>query len=221
MEIGNLKKYSLLVFDWDGTLVDSEGLVTTTIQNTARDLGYEEPSEEILHKYFGMDLDKFYQILFPKHKKNFPEFLRRFYLNFTEEKLAGNFFDGAIETLEYLKNCGFTLAVATNKSEKRLEAALNLSQTKNLFSTTRSQGNHPPKPNPSMLLDLLEELEYDTQDALMIGDSTFDMEFAKNAQVDVLAACYNESKKQLLSNFNPIGFIEDITELKNIFKNIN
>lgn len=215
MKRGAVKDYSLLVFDWDGTLVDSEGLAVKTIQKITTDLGYQMPPEETLRQYFGMGLEKIHQELFPQ--RDFAIFNKKFYNDFTEEKLATNFFEGAIETLKYLKQLGFTLAIATNKPRKKLEIALRLSNIKSLFSATRCPEDGGPKPQPDMLLTLLKELKYEPKDTLMIGDTAFDMQFASNARVDALAACYTHDKKKQLSQYHPVGFIENIKELKDIF----
>ena len=108
------------------------------------------------------------------------------------------------------------MAIATNKSRARLEIALDMAKIKNLFATTRSPEDGFPKPHPDMLITLLDELMYDPKDTLMIGDTIFDMQFAQNAKVDALAVCYGHHKKEQLAAFNPVGFIEDIQDLKEI-----
>lgn len=212
-----MKKYSLLVFDWDGTLVDSSGLVVESAQRAASDLGYVVPKEAEIRQYFGLSLETIQQRLFPD--ANYKIFYEVFHRYCNEEKLAAYFFAGAINTLTYLKEQGFTLAIATNKPRARLEMALNMANINHLFSATRSPDDGFPKPHPDMLTTLLDELLYEPKDALMIGDTTFDMQFAQNAKVDALAVCYGHHKKEHLAAFNPIGFIDDIKDLKNILIN--
>jgi len=209
-----MKNYSLLVFDWDGTLVDSSGLVVESAQKAALDLGYAIPEEAEIRKYFGLSLETIQQQLFPE--ANYRIFYEVFHRYCNEEKLAAYFFTGAIETLTYLKEQGFTLAIATNKPRARLEMALNMAKINHLFVATRSPDDYFPKPHPDMLTTLLDELMYEPKDALMIGDTTFDMQFAQNAKVDALAVCYGHHKKEQLAAFNPVGFVEDIEDLKNI-----
>lgn len=209
------KKYSLLVFDWDGTLVNSEGLAVKTIQQIAVEFGYQPPSEASIKQLFGMSLKDIHKNLFPQHD-NFPLFNNKFYANFTEEKLATSFFVGAIETLNHLKQKGFVLAIATNKPRTKLEAALDIANIRSLFAATRCPEDGGTKPLPNMLLNLLQELQYEATDTLMIGDTIFDMQFAQNANVDALAACYTPNKKEILAKYNPVGFIGDITELETI-----
>jgi phosphoglycolate phosphatase len=209
-----MKNYSLLVFDWDGTLVDSSGLVIESTQKVASDLGYAIPDAAKIGKHLGLGLEQIQQQLFPE--ANYAVFYEVFHRYCNEEKLATYFFPGAIETLTHLKEHGFTLAIATNKPRARLEIALNMAKIKNLFSATRSPDDGFPKPHPDMLITLLDELMYEPKDALMIGDTIFDMQFAQNAKVDVLAVCYGHHKKEQLAAFNPVGFVEDIQDLKEI-----
>ncbi|EKE01080.1 MAG: hypothetical protein ACD_21C00223G0001 [uncultured bacterium] len=211
-----MKNYNLIVFDWDGTLVNSAGLIVESVQKVASDLGFAAPEASEVSKYIGLSLAVIHQQLLPD--TNYKTFADAFHAHYNEEKLATYFFSGAIETLTYLKNQGFTLAVATNKPRAQLEMALNIAKIKGLFAATRTPDDGFPKPHPDMLTTLLDELGNEPQDALMIGDTIFDMEFAKNAGVDALAACYGHHKKEQLAAFNPVGFVEDINDLKEILK---
>lgn len=209
-----MKKYSLLVFDWDGTIVDSESFAIEALQKTAVDFHYPIPATAEIQGCFGLKLENLLQQLFPAEKQ--ADLISTFYSHFTEEKLATRFFTGALETLSYLKDQGFILAIATNKSRPKLNAALTAAKIAYLFTATRSPEDGAPKPAPDMLLTLLAELNIHAQNALMIGDTVFDMQFAQNAAVDALAACYGNHKKEQLATFNPVGFIEKIEELKYI-----
>jgi len=209
-----MKKYSLLVFDWDGTLVDSEGFAIEALQKTAADFNYPVPEISAIRECFGLKLENLLQQFFPK--ENQTELAKTFYKYFSEEDLTTNFFAGALETLAYLKQQGFTLAVATNRARAKLDTALDMANIKNLFATTRCPEEGAPKPAPDMLLTLLEELNIDPYNALMIGDTVFDMQFAQNAAVDAMAACYGHHRKDQLAAFNPVGFIENIQDLKYI-----
>lgn len=207
-----MKKYDLLVFDWDGTLVDSGKLVVKSAFQCAADFGCTLPKQ--IHQYFGLDLLTIHRQLFSPVK--YSDFYERFHQYCNEEKLAAYFFTGALATLRYLKAQGFTLAIATNKPRAKLELALQMADIKDIFAATRCPDDGMPKPHPDMLLSLLDELQYNPKDVLMIGDTTFDMEFAQNAKVDALAVCYGHHKKEQLAPFAPIGFLDDIQELQTI-----
>ena len=207
-----MKKYNLLVFDWDGTLVDSGKLVIEAALRCAADFGCTLPDQ--VQQYFGLDLLTIHRRLFAQVK--YSDFYERFHQYCNEEKLADYFFPGALATLRYLKAQKFTLAIATNKPRAKLDLALQIADIKDFFAATRCPDDGMPKPHPDMLLSLLDELQYSPQEVLMIGDTTFDMEFAQNATVDALAVCYGHHKKEQLASFAPIGFLEDIQELQKI-----
>lgn len=206
-----MKNYPLLVFDWDGTLVNSEGLAIESLQKVADELGYPALSEIVIRQHLGLSLEVLRERLFPE--ETHATFSATAHKHFSEEKLATYFFAGAIETLTHLKGVGFTLAIATNKPRAKLEMALAMANIEDLFAAIRCPEDGAPKPHPHMLLTILDELGHNPQNALMIGDTIFDMHFASNAKVDALAACYGCHKKEQLAAFNPVGFIEDIQEL--------
>jgi phosphoglycolate phosphatase len=210
-----MKKYNLLVFDWDGTIVDSVSLSLEATKKTALDLGLPMPTITEFNKYYGLSLETMQQQLFPT--VDYTSFVKTFQCHFNEEKLATNFFPGAIETLNHLKEQNFTLAIATNRPHKSLQQALERAKIKHLFATTRSPDNYFPKPHPDMLITLLEELTHHPENTVMIGDTTFDMQFAQNAKVDALAVTYGHNKKEQLLEHKPIGFIDNIQDLKNFF----
>jgi phosphoglycolate phosphatase len=208
-----MKNYNLLVFDWDGTLINSGGLFIESIKKTALDLGCLEPESAAITKCFGLGVELTRQQLCPA--ANQAIFHEVFHKYFNGEQHS-TFFTGAIETLTDLRDQGFVLAIATNKPRAKLDSALHNAKIKDLFAATRCPDNSFPKPHPEMLITLLDELMYQPEDALMIGDTIFDMQFAQNAKVDALAACYGSHDKEQMAAFNPIGFIEDIRDLKKI-----
>ena len=209
-----MKKYSLLVFDWDGTLVDSKGLAVFAVQRTAEDLNYPMPSLEDINYWFGLELMEMLQQLFPGG--NLSQLVERFYHHFSEERAVNSFFDNAVEILAHLKDKNFILAVATNRAKVKLERALELAGIKDLFAATCTSDEYAAKPDPMMLLALLKELKIDSGDALMIGDTIFDMQFAHNAGVDSLAACYGHHTREQLAAYNPVGFIDTLGELREL-----
>ncbi|EKE00529.1 MAG: hypothetical protein ACD_21C00332G0003 [uncultured bacterium] len=211
-----MKKYSLLVFDWDGTLVDSKGLLIESLQKTAVYFNYPIPEITTIRKHFGLTIEEMLKNLFPKEDQ--PELIAKFHNYFSKENIAINLFPGAIEILNYLKQSGFILAIATNATRIKLDASLDMARIKNLFAATCCPEDAAPKPAPEMLLTLIEKLAFMPQDTLMIGDTTVDMQFANNAEVDALAVCYGNHRKDQLAAFNPIDFIGDIRELKNILQ---
>lgn len=211
-----MKKYSLLVFDWDGTLINSKGLLIESLQKTASDFGYQVPDVATISRYFGLTVDATLWHLFPS-RENHAQIIARFHKYFiTEKNIVKNLFPGTLETLNHLKERGFTLAIATNATHSKLDASSDFAEIRDLFTLIRCPEDAAPKPAPDMLSTLLEELRCAPQDALMVGDTVIDMQFAKNAAVDALAVCYGNGKREQLAAFNPANFIDDIQDLKYI-----
>jgi len=146
----------LIVFDWDGTLMDSEGRIVACLQQAARDLGYEVPPPERAREVIGLGLNQAVARLFPdtdeKEVQRLADAYRRHFLG--DELAHSELFPGARELLEGLADSGYFLAVATGK-----------------FS----------KPNPQMLLEILDYTGREPQQALVVGDTEFDMLMAANA----------------------------------------
>jgi phosphoglycolate phosphatase len=124
------------------------------------------------------------------------------------------FFDSALETLQCLKQQNYILAVATSKYRKELYRILDKFNISALFSTLRCGDDGNPKPDPKMLHSLLDELTIEPHNAVMIGDSEYDMQLANNAGVDAIAVTYGVQSKERLIAYNPILCIDDIKELQ-------
>ena len=122
-------------------------------------------------------------------------------------------FEGAFDALRNFERLGFNLAVATGKGRKGLNTSLQLTGLGKLMTATRCVDECPSKPNPQMILDLLEETNTLPNRALMIGDTTFDMEMAQNAGVAGLAVTYGAHRHEDLAQFNPLAFFETFADL--------
>ena len=126
------------------------------------------------------------------------------------------FFNSALETLQYLKQQNYILAVATSKYRQELYRILNKFNINSLFSTLRCGDDGNQKPDPKMLHSLLDELTIEPHGAVMIGDSEYDMQLANNAGVDSIAVTYGVQCKERLMAYNPVLCIDDIKELRTL-----
>lgn len=209
------KNYKLLIFDWDGTLGDSSSFIVNSFKDTAKELGLPIPTAEAIAATFGNNAAGCLKLLHPEYKDiNFA--VECFYNNYLKNVKNEKLYDGVIEILNTLKNNGYILAVATNKRRRAVNLSLQAHSLENIFEAMRCGDDEFVKPNPEVLLSLLRELDIAAKDAVMIGDTVVDMEVAKLANVDAIAACYGGTKKTDLLKYSPIACIDNFYELKNI-----
>ena len=140
--------------------------------------------------------------------------MERYRHHFLAQDRAIPLFAGARETLAELHEAGYWLAVATGKSRMGLDRALESTGLKQYFHATRTADQTFSKPHPAMLLELMEELAVSAERALMIGDTTHDMQMAQNAQVDAVAVGYGAHPPEQLQELNPLALVQDFAELR-------
>lgn len=192
--------YQLIIFDWDGTIMDSAQKISNCIRASARDVGLEVPTTEQAKSIIGLGLSEAMRRLFPAatnaqliamvdvYKYHFVT------ADGTEQKL----FDGVVEGLRSLEDAGAVLAVATGKSRQGLDRAFAVSQLKHHFITSRCADETRSKPHPQMLYEILEFTAIEPQKAIMVGDTTFDLDMASNANIAGLGAGYGVHSEQML-----------------------
>jgi phosphoglycolate phosphatase len=207
--------YSLIVFDWDGTLIDSASAIVECIQLAARDLSLPVPDRETASHVIGLGLHDSLRHAVPAlPREQYAEFAERYRQYFLEREDAMGLFPGVRELLDELRGRGHSLAVATGKSRKGLERALAASGLGAVFSATRCADETHPKPHPAMLLELMEQLLVEPQQALMIGDTSHDLAMAAAAGVDALAVAYGAHPGEQLRALAPRACVADVAELK-------
>ena len=126
-------------------------------------------------------------------------------------------FKGAKEALKKLKKQGKLLAIATSKYRSGLEQILSRFELTELFSTSKCGDEGSPKPNPGMIWSILDELKIDHENAVMIGDTEYDMQLAQNAGVDAMAVTYGVQTKDRLKSYKPVICVDDIRQLPKLF----
>jgi phosphoglycolate phosphatase len=175
-------KYSLLIFDWDGTLADSAALIVGNMQEAIRVLNLPPRSDQAIRELIGLGLADGMQRLFPELEVDdvlrlLGEFRRRAPASLAHE---APLFPGALEALEQLQEQGYLLAVATGKSRPGLDRSFRaMPGLKSLFVTTRCADETADKPDPLMLREILRETELTAEQALMIGDTDYDVSMAR------------------------------------------
>jgi phosphoglycolate phosphatase len=185
------RHFDLVVFDWDGTLFDSTALITSCIQAACVDVGVPMPTQQQASYVIGMGLIEALQHAAPGlPRERYPELGARYRHHYTARQHEVMFFDGTLAMLEALKARGHLLAVATGKSRRGLDDALNTSALRGLFDATRTADETASKPDPRMLHELMNDLVVGPERTLMIGDTTHDLQLALNAGVASVGVSY-------------------------------
>lgn len=208
------KRFELLVFDWDGTLLDSAAAIVAAIQAASRDLGLPEPPEARARHVIGLGLHAALQYALPElPEESYPRLVARYRHHYLSNDRSLQLFTGAAEMIVGLANQGFRLAVATGKSRQGLDRALQHSGLGACFHATRCADECFSKPHPQMLDELMDELSVVADRTLMIGDTTHDLEMARNAGVACVAVSYGAHPAAALDALSPIARLETLEEL--------
>jgi phosphoglycolate phosphatase len=207
--------FKLIVFDWDGTLMDSEARIVSCIQAAFADVGEMPPPREAARDVIGLGLDEAMTVLWPDgevdQRRRLVDRYRYHFLGANETEAS--LFPGARGLLEGLGDRGHLLAVATGKSRRGLEAALASTGLKRIFNATRCADETLSKPHPEMLLQLMNELGTAPSETLMVGDTEYDMQMARNAGVDALAVCYGVHAPERLQRHDPLDCVADLRDI--------
>lgn len=210
------RNFDLLVFDWDGTLLDSTGAIVAAIQAACLDLGLPEPSDARASHVIGLGLADALRYAVPTLAEDrFPQMIERYRYHYLSRDHELDLFAGVFDLIAELHGAGFHLAVATGKSRAGLGRSLAHSGLAGYFSATRCADECHSKPHPQMLEELLSEFFVPPARALMIGDTTHDVQMASNAGVSALAVDYGAHPADLLDAMNPLARLRSVEELGN------
>jgi phosphoglycolate phosphatase len=207
-------RYPLIVFDWDGTIIDSPCAIVECMQEASRAMGLPVPQRERASHVIGMGLHDAMRIVAPDlPSARYPEFIAHYRRHFLAREDSMALFEGMHELLEEL-SAGRALAIATGKSRKGLERALAATGIGGLFAASRCADETTPKPHPAMLLELMEQTGVGPRGVLMIGDTSHDMEMARAAGVDALAVTYGAHPEAGLRACGPLDCCADVARLR-------
>ncbi|MEW8624245.1 MAG: HAD-IA family hydrolase [Candidatus Thiodiazotropha sp.] len=207
--------FELLIFDWDGTLMDSEARIVSCVEAAVRDLGRPVPDTESISNIIGLGLKEAVHQLFPDADDQLHlQIAARYRVHFfSDQEAPSQLFDGTRETLQELADRGHMLAVATGKGRQGLDYALETTGLADFFHLTRCADETFSKPHPEMLNQILELSGMDSHQALMIGDTEYDMEMAVNAGMPSLGVTYGVHAADRLRKHNPLDCIDHIAEI--------
>ena len=206
-------KYPLIVFDWDGTIIDSHSAIIECMQEASRDLGLPVPERERAGHVIGLGLHDTMKIVAPNlPAQRYPEFIAMYRKHFLAREDAMQLFPGMQALISSLST-RHRLAIATGKSRKGLERALTASGIRECFTASRCADETTPKPHPAMLVELMQQLQVQAEGVLMIGDTSHDMEMARAAGVHGLAVTYGAHSEHELRSCGPRGCVSSVQAL--------
>lgn len=210
-------KFDLIIFDWDGTLVDSIDWIVHCLQTAAITQGLKAPDEQSTKNTIGLCIQNAMSTLFPGISHETQELLSKAYSTvfFSQELNKQHLFIGIEEMLTTLKNNSYQVAIATGKTRTGLDWAINRTELTNFFDITRTADESASKPHPLMLEQIIEETRIDKKRVLMVGDSVHDLQMANNAGIEVIAVSCGANTKVELQQFNPLLNLNKTTDLLN------
>ena len=208
------RQFDLLIFDWDGTLMDSAGVIVDSIQRACVDIGLAAPSDRASRLIIGLGLIQALQTLLPDlPADDYPRLVERYRHHYLGRDDVIPLFDGVADGISQLHARGFQLAVATGKSRHGLERALASSGLGEWFAATRCADQTHSKPHPAMVLELIEELGTDPARTLVIGDTSHDLLMASNAGVASLGVTYGAHEAGDLHPHAPLALMDNFAEV--------
>ncbi len=205
------------MFDWDGTLMDSIGTIVACMQATVADLGLPAVPDEAVRATIGLGLRETIDALYPDPPDRAGLYER--VVGGYRERWLGGFaarhalFAGARETLDRLAGEGYWLAVATGKGRQGLDHDLERTGLADLFLATRTVSESPAKPSPSMVHEILDELGVGVGEALVIGDTTHDLDMAESAGAAAVAVTSGSGSAAELATRRPLAILPSVNAL--------
>ena len=211
-----MNKYEICIFDWDGTLVNSERHIVDSLTYAAEKLSLAPLSYDEKKDIIGLSMQKALETLYPSLSLAGVDEMRRYYGEyfFSVPQDPSILFDGVIDTLSHLRDSGLKLAVATGKSRNGLDKALLSTGLKHFFEIERCADETKSKPDPLMLSQIAQYFKTEPKFMLMVGDTEFDLEMARSFEMDSVGVSYGVHDVQRLSLHKPIAIIDSISELK-------
>jgi phosphoglycolate phosphatase len=209
------RPYQLLVFDWDGTLMDSAARIVSCLRGAIAETRAEARDDTALRDIIGLGLDEAILALYPdadaRFLTDFRDAYRAYFLE--RDETPSTLFPGVAELLAGLEAAGYRMAVATGKSRRGLDRVLEETRLGDYFLATRCADETFSKPHPAMLNEIMDQLGLSPDTTLMIGDSEYDMLMASNAGADRLGVTYGVHEGRRLAQHGPVALMDDLRHL--------
>ena len=208
------RRFDLIAFDWDGTLFDSTQIIVRCIQAAVSDVGGAVPSDEAAAYVIGMALTQALAHAAPDvPPEKYPELNHRYRYHYLRLQGEVSLFNGVLPLLDDLRARGHLLAVATGKSRRGLNEALQSAALRGVFDSSRTADETAGKPHPLMLQELMAELDVAPERLLMIGDTTHDLQMALNAGCPSVAVSYGAHPVESLTGLQPLVIAHSVAQL--------
>ena len=211
-------RFDLIIFDWDGTLINSIDWITNCLQHAAIQCDCPIPETQAAKDVIGLSINKAMQTLFPEVDEQMHERLVAGYSHkyFSKQISQDDLFPGVYGMLAQLNEEGYQLAVATGKTRAGLQEALQATGTEELFCISRCADETASKPDPRMLNEIIHHTNAAKERSLMVGDSMHDLQMALNAHISAIAVSCGAHSAEFLQQYSPLLCLQQPTELLNI-----
>lgn len=207
-------KYKLFVFDWDGTLMDSEAKIISCMNLVIRDMNFEQRTDDQIRNIIGLGFKEALTVLFPEKASFYEKFVEQYRVYFlSEESEESPLFSHVEKLLELLNSHSYFVAVATGKGRRGLDKVLKESQLEQYFQVTRCADETFSKPNPQMLNEIMDFVGVEANETIMIGDTEYDLNMALNAGCDSIGIAHGTHDESRLKECKPIEIFQDIKEM--------
>jgi len=207
--------YQLVIFDWDGTLMDSTDRIVACMHRASVDLVLPLLPAAAVKQIIGLGLPEAISTLYPELGASDLSAMRDRYAEpfIAAEAVPCNLYAGALELVDQVRLPGPKLAVATGKSRKGLDRVWQSSQLGDYFHSSRCSDEGGSKPHPAMLHEIVAELGLSVEDAIMIGDTSFDLEMAERAGMDRIGVTYGAHAAEQLAQYQPLALCDSLTSI--------
>jgi phosphoglycolate phosphatase len=202
-----------IVFDWDGTLMDSERQIVSCLHAAIADLRLHPVDDDTVKNVIGLGLREAIDTLVPGQDGRFQEAFVAAYRKHWFQSADSTLFSGVREVLALLRERNLLMGVATGKARRGLNKVLGETGLGDYFHATRCADETLSKPHPQMLLELMAEVDVTPVQTLMVGDTEYDMEMASNADVRKIAVSSGVHEAARLRRHDPLVCLENISNL--------
>ncbi|WP_431688660.1 HAD family hydrolase [Hahella sp. NBU794] len=211
--------YKLLIFDWDGTLADSTSHIVDCLEVVSKKMQTPFPGREAAKNIIGLGLSEAIVELFGIEDQMFVDGFKEAYSAqfLLAEITRSGLYPGVIDMLGYLREAKYLTAVATGKSRRGMDRALNAMDMSEYFDAVRCADETRSKPDPLMLQELLDAFSLRPHEAVMVGDTEYDMEMAMRLGMDRIAMSHGAHQVSRLQKYRPVAVADNVAELQKLF----